>query len=95
MSYERDEAMRQQESTEAMIRMRDQRGSGAHPDPMRDHRMEPDTMGDNDDDHVHHSIAISLKRIADALHGDDQNTGMKHALAEIAARAFHGWGPSS
>ena len=41
------------------------------------------------------SIAISLKRIADALHGDDQNTGMKHALAEMANRAFNGWGPSS
>ncbi len=41
------------------------------------------------------SIAISLKRIADALHGDDQNTGMKHALAEIAHRAYQGWGPSS
>lgn len=41
------------------------------------------------------SIAISLKRIADALHGDDQNTGMKHALADMANRAFNGWGPSS
>ncbi len=41
------------------------------------------------------SIAISLKRIADALHGDDQNTGMKHALAEMANRAFNGWGPTS
>lgn len=41
------------------------------------------------------SIAVSLKRIADALHGDDQNTGMKHALAEMANRAFNGWGPSS
>lgn len=41
------------------------------------------------------SIAISLKRIADALHGDTQNTGMKHALAEMASRAYHGWGPSS
>jgi hypothetical protein len=94
MSYERDEAMRP-EATEAVIRMREPRGSGAHPDPMQDHRMEPRTMGDSDADHVQHSIAISLKRIADALHGDDQNTGMKHALAEIADRAFHGWEPSS
>lgn len=59
------------------------------------HRMEPDTLGDTDADHVAHSIAISLKRIADALHGDDQNTGMKHALAEMANRAHNGWGPSS
>lgn len=41
------------------------------------------------------SIAISLKRIADALHGDDQNTGMKHMLAEMADRAHNGWGPAS
>jgi hypothetical protein len=34
MSYERDEAMRQQEATEAMIRMREpRRSSGPHPDP--------------------------------------------------------------
>lgn len=37
MGYERDEAMRQQEATEAMIRMRDpapsRRGTGPHPDP--------------------------------------------------------------
>ncbi len=59
------------------------------------HGMEPNTIGDTDADHVAHSIAISLKRIADALHGDDQNTGMKHALAEMANRAFNGWGPSS
>lgn len=42
-----------------------------------------------------YSIAISVKRIADALHGDSQNTGMKHALAEMANRAHNGWGPSS
>ena len=32
------------------------------------------------------SIAVSLKRIADALHGDDLNIGMKHALVAIADR---------
>lgn len=32
MSYERDEAMRQQEATEAMIRMRERQSP--HPDPM-------------------------------------------------------------
>ena len=31
------------------------------------HEMEPDTFGDTDADHVMHSIAISLKRIADAM----------------------------
>jgi len=41
------------------------------------------------------SIAVSMKRIADAIHGDPQNTGMKHALATMAERAFNGWGPSS
>lgn len=41
------------------------------------------------------SIAVSLKRIADAIDGDPQNTGMKHALAEMANRAYHGWGPTS
>lgn len=30
-------------------------------------RMEPDTVADNDDGHCLHSIAISLKRIADNL----------------------------
>jgi hypothetical protein len=34
------------------------------------------------------SIAVSLKRIADALHGDPHNTGMKHALADIANQRF-------
>ena len=34
MSYERDEAMRQQEATEAMIQMREPRRSGPHPDPI-------------------------------------------------------------
>jgi hypothetical protein len=33
MSYERDEAIRQQEATEAMIRMRQPRQSSPHPDP--------------------------------------------------------------
>lgn len=36
MSYERDEAMRQQEATEAMIQMREQSRSGPHPDPLAD-----------------------------------------------------------
>lgn len=36
MSYDRDEAMRQQEATEAMIRMREPRGTGPHPSPLDD-----------------------------------------------------------
>lgn len=64
-----------------------------HPTPLSN--IEPATWGDTDAEHVQCSIAISLKRIADALHGDDQNTGMKHALAEMASRAYNGWGPSS
>lgn len=36
MTYERDEVMRQQEATEAMIRMREPRSSGPHPDPRDD-----------------------------------------------------------
>jgi hypothetical protein len=34
MSHERDEAMRVQEATEAMIRMREPRSTGPHPDPL-------------------------------------------------------------
>lgn len=59
-----------------------------------DGKLEPETKRMSEDAALY-SVAISLKRIADALHGDDQNTGMKHALAEIATRAYHGWGPSS
>lgn len=57
--------------------------------------LERGTTGDTDAEHIQCSIALSLKRIADALHGDDQNTGMKHALADMAHRAYNGWGPSS
>lgn len=32
-----------------------------------DPRMEPETVADSDDGHCLHSIAISLKRIADVL----------------------------
>lgn len=32
-----------------------------------DNRLEPDTVADSDDGHCLHSIAISLKRIADAV----------------------------
>ena len=34
---------------------------------MSDSRLEPDTAADSDDGHALHSIAISLKRIADAV----------------------------
>lgn len=32
------------------------------------------------------SIAVSLKRIADAIDGDQYNAGMKHSLSAIADR---------
>lgn len=35
-----------------------------------DARMEPNTVADTDDGHCLHSIAISLKRIADTLSGE-------------------------
>ena len=57
-------------------------------------KLEPETRAMRSDVALY-SIAISLKRIADAIDGDPQNTGMKHAMAEMANRAFHGWGPSS
>jgi len=60
-----------------------------------DAKLEPETRNMRGDAAALYSIAISLKRVADALHGDDQNTGMKHALAEMANRAFNGWGPTS
>ena len=60
-----------------------------------DGKLEEEARNMRGDAAALYSIAISLKRVADALHGDEQNTGMKHALAEIANRAFHGWGPSS
>ena len=34
---------------------------------MSDSRLEPDPAADSDDGHALHSIAISLKRIADAV----------------------------
>ena len=35
------------------------------------------------DEHVQFSIAISLKRLADAVAGDDQNTGIHLALLQL------------
>jgi hypothetical protein len=68
--------------------------AGEEPSPL-DGKLEPETKAMGEDTVALYSIAISLKRIADALHGDPQNTGMKHALADLADRAFNGWGPSS
>lgn len=51
-----------------------------------ENNLEPGTWGDTDAEHVQCSIAISLKRIADAIDGDLSNYGMKHALADIANR---------
>lgn len=60
-----------------------------------DGKLEAEVRNMRGDSAATYSIAISLKRIADALHGDDQNAGMKHALADLANRAYQGWGPSS
>lgn len=38
-----------------------------------DSRLEPNTVADTDDGHSLHSIAISLKRIADAVTGVGQS----------------------
>lgn len=35
---------------------------------------------------IAHSIAISLKRIADAVAGDERNSGIVHALFDLIAR---------
>lgn len=54
-----------------------------------DEKLEPEARNARGDAAALYSIAISLKRIADALHGDLENTGMKHALADISNRMFH------
>ena len=53
--------------------------------------LEPASVLDNDPrglplpGEVQHSIAISLKRIADAICGDERNTGIHRAILEIAS----------
>ena len=39
MTYEQDRAAKEQDATEAMIRMRSTRSTGPHPDPARDGEM--------------------------------------------------------
>lgn len=56
-----------------------------------DNRLEPGTVADSDDGHCLHSIAISLKRIADALSGEGDlisTTNMIEQLAWSAGRSF-------
>lgn len=56
----------------------------------RESRIEPDTVGDTDRDHDIHSIAISLKRIADVLTAPDLTAlgNQVESMAWNAGRAF-------
>ena len=61
-----------------------------------DAKLEDETRNMRGDAAALYSIAISLKRIADALeHSDDNALGIKRAISVIADRAHNGWGPSS
>lgn len=66
-----------------------------HPDPsdepsdephILDGKLEPELKHSTDDRAVFYSMAISLKRIADALTGSDQNQGMAASLFYIEQR---------
>jgi len=48
--------------------------------------LEAGTWGDTDAEHVQCSIAISLKRIADYMHGNPERCGVLDSLANIADR---------
>lgn len=50
---------------------------------MAEPNLEPDTFGDTDAEHVQCSIAVSLKRIADAL--DDKEITRLHKLIDDQA----------
>ncbi len=61
------------------------------PKPGMDTRLEPDTTGDSDAEHVAHSIAISLKRISDAITGSRTQAGLVDAIgAAISQGIFEG-----
>lgn len=55
--------------------------------------LEPGAVMDNGgnrdafESEIEHSKAISLKRIADAICGDDRNSGIFHAIFDIASRS--------
>jgi len=51
-----------------------------------DGKLEPETKDCFDDRAPLYSIAISLKRIADALDGNSAEAGIKHAIWGIAQR---------
>lgn len=46
--------------------------------------LEGGSVGNNDDQTIQLSIAISLRRIADVLQGDDQNSGIRHLIGDIS-----------
>ena len=49
-----------------------------------DKLYEPGTVGETEAEHAVSSIAISLKRIADAVCGDEKNSGIVNAIHDIA-----------
>lgn len=51
-------------------------------------KFEPDSgyVGDTEVEHAIASIAMSLKRIADAVAGDSRNSGIVHALFDMTRR---------
>lgn len=53
-------------------------------DRLETHVVRPGIMPEAVD--IQLSIAISLKRIADVLQGDEHSAGIKHALFDIAER---------
>lgn len=61
--------------------------NGGHPS-----RLEPDTVADTDDGHCLHSMAISLKRIADTLSGQGESilTTPINAYGETIGQAIQG-----
>lgn len=65
----------------------------AHGDPMPDNlhpldgKMEPEARDERSiQDAAMVSMAVSLKRIADVLSGDDKTSGLIHALGFLADR---------
>lgn len=55
-----------------------------------DPRMEPDTAADSDDGHCLHSIAISLKRLADVAEGFTDHPDRRNEYGEFGLAALMG-----
>ena len=74
--------------------------SGPHPDPLSDMLSKPHELDGRFEreaktvttcisDAALTSIAVSLKRIADALDGNSTDAGIKHVVWDIAQRTTH------